>query len=106
MNWKSAIGIVLSAALLWWTLKDVSLAAVWAELRRSSIPYFLASAFFATLIFPMRAYRWRIILEPVAPDLPVGPLWRSTAIGMMINNVVPRSEERRVGKECRFRWSA
>lgn len=89
MNWKSAIGIVLSAALLVWTLKDVSLAAVWAELARSSIPYFLASAFFATLIFPMRAYRWRIILEPVAPDLPVGPLWRSTAIGMMINNVVP-----------------
>jgi glycosyltransferase 2 family protein len=89
MNWKSAIGIVLSVALLWWTLKDVSLAAVWAELARSSIPYFLASAFFATLIFPMRTYRWRIILEPVAPDLPVGPLWRSTAIGMMINNVVP-----------------
>ena len=89
ISWRSAIGIVLSIALLWWTLRDVSLAEVWHELAASSIPYFIASAFFATLIFPMRAYRWRIILAPVAPNLPLGPLWRSTAIGMAINNVVP-----------------
>ncbi|HLE55846.1 MAG TPA: lysylphosphatidylglycerol synthase transmembrane domain-containing protein, partial [Rhodothermia bacterium] len=31
----------------------------------------------------------QIILEPVTPNLPLGPLWRSTAIGMAINNVVP-----------------
>lgn len=88
-SWKSAIGIALSIALLVWTLRDVSLAEVWQELAKSSIPYFMASAFFATLIFPMRAFRWRVILQPVAANLPLGPLWRSTAIGMMINNVVP-----------------
>lgn len=43
----------------------------------------------ATLIFPLRARRWRPILDPVAPNLPFGPLWRSTAIGMMMNNVLP-----------------
>lgn len=89
IGWRGAIGIVLSVVLLVWTLRDVSLAEVWHELAASSLPYFMASTFFATLIFPMRAFRWRIILEPVVPNLPLGPLWRSTAIGMMINNVVP-----------------
>jgi hypothetical protein len=35
----------------------------------------------------MRAWRWRYILEPSAGTLPFGPLWRATAIGMMVNNV-------------------
>jgi uncharacterized protein (TIRG00374 family) len=43
----------------------------------------------ATAIFPLRARRWRPILHSVAPALPLGPLWRSTAVGMMVSNVVP-----------------
>lgn len=88
-TWRSAIGILLSAVLLWWTLRDVSLAAVWNELSRASIPLFLASVVCATLIFVLRARRWRTILEPVAPNQPFGALWRSTAIGMMANNLLP-----------------
>jgi len=88
-SWRSAIGIALSAVLLWWTLRDVSLATVWSELSHASIPLFLASALCATLIFPLRARRWKTILEPVAPNQPFGALWRSTAIGMMANNVLP-----------------
>lgn len=88
-SWKSAIGIVLSVALLAWVLRDVSLAAVWGELQRSNLWLFLASAVASTLIFPLRAIRWRIILEPVAPGLPIAPLWRSIAIGGMVNNLVP-----------------
>ena len=38
-------------------------------------------------MFPLRAIRWRAILDPVAPNLPLGPLWRSIAIGMMVNNI-------------------
>ncbi len=86
---RSIIGIALSAVLLWWTLRDVSLAVVWRELSRSSAPLFLASTICATLIFPLRAWRWRTILHPVAPNQPFGPLWRSTAIGMMANNLLP-----------------
>jgi uncharacterized protein (TIRG00374 family) len=43
----------------------------------------------ATAIFALRARRWRTILEPVAGRIPFAPLWRATAIGMMVNNVVP-----------------
>ena len=89
LGWRGALGILLSVGLLVWTLRGVPLADVWRELRRSNLLLFAASTACATLIFPLRALRWRVILEPVAPALPFGLLWRSTAIGMMVNNVVP-----------------
>lgn len=89
IGWRGALGFVLSAAFLVWTLREVSLAQVWSVLRESSLPLFLLSTVVATIIFPLRALRWRVILEPVAGDLSLGALWRSTAIGMMVNNVVP-----------------
>ena len=89
LNWKSALGIVLSAVLLVWTLKGESPTEIWAAISRSNVPLLLLSAVVATAIFPLRAIRWRIILGPTAPNLPFGPLWRSIAIGMMVNNIYP-----------------
>src|SRR5215207_2493272 len=88
-GWRGALGIALSILLLGWTLHDVAWGDVWRELRASNLPLFLAAVTCATLIFPLRAIRWRVILDPVAPRLSMGKLWRSTAIGMMVNNVVP-----------------
>lgn len=88
-GWRGAIGIALSVALLVYALHDVNFAVVGATLRHSNIALFILSAFTATLIYPLRARRWRVILDPVAPDLPFGELWRATAVGMMIGNIVP-----------------
>src|SRR5262245_46953395 len=89
LDWRGVVGIGLSAALLWWTLRDVSLVDVGRALAASNLPLLVVSALVATLSFPLRALRWRYILHPVVPSLPYQPLWRSTAIGMMVNNVVP-----------------
>jgi uncharacterized protein (TIRG00374 family) len=89
IGWRGALGFALSAAFLAWTMREVSFAQVWGVLRESSLPLFLLSALVATLIFPLRALRWRVILDPVASDIAFGALWRSTAIGMMVNNVIP-----------------
>lgn len=89
IDWKSALGIVLSAVLLWWTLRGVSLAEVWEVMQNANWLLLALSTVVATCIFPLRARRWRTILEPVAGVIPFGPLWRSTAIGMMMNNVFP-----------------
>ena len=67
----------------------MSAAEVWRELSHANWTLLFASTVCATLIFPLRAIRWRPILDPVAPKLALGPLWRSTAIGMMVNNVLP-----------------
>ncbi len=88
-GWRSALGIVLSAVLLYLAFKDIEFATVLANVRKANVGLLALSAVAATFIFPLRARRWRPILDPVAPNLPFGVLWRPTAIGMMINNVVP-----------------
>ena len=88
-SWRSAIGIGISVALLYWTLKDVDPGELWMVLRQSHVGWWALAIVSATSIFPLRAIRWRLILDPVAPAIPLGMLWRSIAIGMMVNNLVP-----------------
>lgn len=88
-DWKSGLGLALTAGLLWWTLRGMSVTDVWAVVRASNWLLFALCTIVATCIFPLRARRWRTILEPVAGAIPFGPLWRSTAIGVMMNNVFP-----------------
>jgi uncharacterized protein (TIRG00374 family) len=80
---------VLSAALIYWTLHGISPSDVARRLSEADPLLFTAAIVCATGIFALRALRWRTILEPVAPGIPLGALWRATAIGMMVNNVVP-----------------
>jgi uncharacterized protein (TIRG00374 family) len=88
-GWRAALGAVLSAALIYWTLHGVSPTEVAHRLAHADPLLFGAATFCATAIFALRARRWQTILEPVAGELPLGALWRATAIGMMVNNVVP-----------------
>jgi len=89
IDWKGALGIALSAFLLWWTLHGEPLGEVWAAVRSADWRFWIAATVTATLTFPVRALRWRVILDPVAAGVPFGPLWRATAVGMMANNVLP-----------------
>ncbi len=89
MSWRSAIGMAISVAFLYWTLRGVDVAELWQVLRRSNPAWWALAVLGAMVIFPLRAVRWRLILHPVAPGLPLGMLWRAIAIGMMVNNVYP-----------------
>ena len=89
MSWRSAIGIAISVAFLYWTLRGVDIAELWEVLRHSHLGWWALAVIGATVIFPLRAVRWRLILDPIAPDIPLGMLWRAIAIGMMVNNVYP-----------------
>ena len=88
-GWRAALGVVLSAALIYWTLHGISPAEVGRQLSQADPLLFAAATFCATAIFGLRARRWQTILEPVVANIPLGPLWRATAVGMMVNNVVP-----------------
>jgi glycosyltransferase 2 family protein len=88
-SWRAALGAILSAALIYWTLHGVSPEQVARSLSQADPFLFAGAVFCATAIFGLRAIRWQVILEPVAEKVGIGPLWRATAIGMMVNNVVP-----------------
>ena len=89
LGWRGALGILVSAALLWYAFHAVPWDEALDHLRRANVWLLVLSAIAATGIFPLRARRWRTILDPVQPHIPFGPLWRATAIGMMLNNVAP-----------------
>lgn len=80
---------MLSVGLIYWTLHGISPTEVAQRLSQADPVLFTAAIFCATAIFALRARRWETILAPVVGKLPFGPLWRATAIGMMVNNVVP-----------------
>ena len=88
-RWRDLLGIALSGVLIVLTLAKVDRTQVLLNLRHADPLMLLAAAAVATLMFPLRARRWRTILDPVAYHLPFGMLWRATAAGMMVNNVFP-----------------
>lgn len=89
LDWRALLGIALSVGLLWYTLGDVDFREVWTVLATSNALLWIACTVAATAIFPLRARRWQALLAPSSGRLPLGPLWRATAIGMMVNNVAP-----------------
>ena len=63
---------------------------VWAGIRRANPFLIVAAAGVATLTFPLRTIRWRVILRDVdGARYPWRPLWDATAIGFMANNLLP-----------------
>ena len=87
--WRGAIGLALTVVLLWWVFRDVPWSEVMQVLRNANVPLAILSVVVATLIFPLRAIRWRPILHAVEPNIPFGPLWRATAMGFMANSILP-----------------
>jgi hypothetical protein len=97
IGWRGVLGILLSAGFLYFAFRGIEFDEVVTHMRTIDVPLMVLAAALATGTFPLRAIRWRPILDPVVPDIPYGKLWRATAIGMMINNVVPA----RVGEIAR-----
>jgi uncharacterized protein (TIRG00374 family) len=89
LGWRSALGILLSVGFLVLAFKGIRFGEVMAQVRHANVGLLALSVVVATCTFPLRARRWRPILDPVAPDLPFAPLFSATVIGMMINNVLP-----------------
>ena len=81
--------MVLSVAFLMWALHDVDPGDFFRRLRDANPWLYLGSVALATLTFPARASRWRIILAARGEPVPWTPVWHATAIGFMANNVLP-----------------
>jgi uncharacterized protein (TIRG00374 family) len=79
----------LSAAFLYFAFRGIKFGEVVEHVRHANGGLLALAVIAATCTFPLRALRWRPILDPIAPNLPFAPLFSATVIGMMINNVVP-----------------
>jgi uncharacterized protein (TIRG00374 family) len=80
-----AVGILLLVVLIWWTGIDKIGAAI-----GSASPLWLVAA--ALIILPayiLRAIRWKLLLSPVKKNIRVSNTFWSTAVGFMVNTLIP-----------------
>jgi glycosyltransferase 2 family protein len=88
-DWKAVVGIGLSVLLLWYAFRNVDWSKVFTELRQGD-PFFYTLAVIAAFgVFPIRAWRWKTLLQPTAPDTSFRSRYAATTIGFMGNNVLP-----------------
>ena len=77
-------------ALLAWVLYKIDPRKVWADAQQTNGWLLLLTVLVATLTFPVRTLRWRLILrEANGRPFPFLPLWHATTIGFMANNLLP-----------------
>jgi glycosyltransferase 2 family protein len=89
-RWAWIVGLGVSLALLGLALRGVQPREFVDHLRNANPALMLATIGLATLTFPLRTIRWRLILRDAKGGaLPLGPLWHATAIGFMANNLLP-----------------
>jgi uncharacterized protein (TIRG00374 family) len=83
-------GGAIAIGLLLWAFRGVHIGEVVRQIRGSD-PWPLAlGVVLATITFPMRLIRWRLLLRsPTGAALPAAPLWHAIAIGFMANNLLP-----------------
>jgi uncharacterized protein (TIRG00374 family) len=86
---KAAVGLLVTVLLLWWALRGVRFAEVWAQIRGGDFLLLAAAAAVATLGIIIRALRWRVLLTPVRGDTALHSRFAATSIGLMANNVLP-----------------
>ncbi|HET9466709.1 MAG TPA: lysylphosphatidylglycerol synthase transmembrane domain-containing protein [Gemmatimonadales bacterium] len=83
-------GLAISVALLAWALRDVSLDDVLRHIASARPGPLAAAVVIATLTFPLRLIRWRLLLRDERGEpYPTAPLWHAIALGFMANNVLP-----------------
>ncbi len=83
-----AVGLVISIALLWYSLGDLHLPQVWAALREANYWWLVpgVAIYFTSVWF--RAYRWGFLLRGSKP-VSANRLYPIVVIGYMGNDILP-----------------
>jgi glycosyltransferase 2 family protein len=82
--------VVISLGLLFWALRGVRLEDILHQVRAAQPVPLLVAVILATLTFPLRLIRWRLLLrQESGRPYPAAPLWHAVALGFMANNLLP-----------------
>jgi len=84
------LGLGISALAFWWALPPDGLQSLPGYLASARVGTLALAVLVATLTFPLRALRWRVLLRAEVGDrVPMSAVWHATAIGFMANNILP-----------------
>jgi uncharacterized protein (TIRG00374 family) len=85
IGFSLVVGILLLVALIWWTGID----EIGATIGSASPLWLAASAAVIPPAYFLRAIRWKLLLSPVKKKVRVSNTFWSTAIGSMVNTIIP-----------------
>lgn len=87
-RWQFWVGVLISAALLWWALRGLRLDEVWESLKGANYLWLLPGIAVYFLGVWARAWRWHYLLRPLK-RIPTRTMFPIVAIGYMGNNIYP-----------------
>ena len=88
MKKKLLIGVLSSALFLWLAARGIDWHQFGQALRRTRYLYLVPAIVLTMLGHFSRAVRWKYMMSPVR-ECRIQPLWSATAIGFMVNNLLP-----------------
>jgi glycosyltransferase 2 family protein len=90
---RYGISATVTCLFLYLAFRGTDFGRLWQTLLR--VNYWWMIPNFACLMAShfLRAWRWRYMLEPVKPNLPMRSLFSGVMIGYLVNNVLPRAGE-------------
>jgi glycosyltransferase 2 family protein len=97
---KTVVGLAIAAFFLWWSTRGAEWDKVLASVRGADWGMFLLACAGTTAGLWVRAWRWKVLLRPVAKDVPFQPRLAAVSVGFGANNILPG----RVGEFMRV-WS-
>ncbi len=86
------IGLGVAALALWYTLRNVPLDELMASFKTVQYVYILPALVLIVAIYVVRAYRWRILLNPLK-DIPVKEIYSPLMVGFLANVLPARGGE-------------
>jgi uncharacterized protein (TIRG00374 family) len=90
---KYGISLFLAGFLLWFVLKEIDLEILWKNVKEANYFWVFLSGLMALVAHWSRAYRWKLMLQPLGYDPPAFKTTIAVLIGYVTNLVFPRAGE-------------
>ena len=87
-KWQFWIGVLISAAFLWWALSKLNFGNFWLAIRTADYWWILPGVAIYFVAVWARAWRWHYLLKPIK-DIKTWSMFPVTCIGYMGNNIYP-----------------
>ena len=87
--WRLALGVCISAALVWGLLHFIAAGNIWSVLRHADLKYVLLAVLFLGVDYVVRSLRWWLMLRRLGAPTTFASANMVLLAGFAINNVLP-----------------